>query len=138
MTIQFLDMRTSQDGGGALVAATSRLIGDIGLQTAGVSAANAGSVRVQLWGYAKVAQTAAGDTVTVTIQRNGATIFSTTLTARTALEQNYIAIDPADFPPAAAVLAGQIRYTMTIVSSAAATLEDAGLGGEAVAGNFTG
>lgn len=35
-------------------------------------------------------------------------------------------------------LAGEIRYTMTLTSSAAATVEAAGLGGEAAAGNFTG
>lgn len=60
MTIQFVDLRLSNqaasDATPAVIplAATPLVFGDIGIQTAGVSADNQGNVRILLTGFLKV------------------------------------------------------------------------------------
>lgn len=60
MTIQFVDLRLSNqaasDATPAVIplAATPLVFGDIGIQTAGVSAENQGNVRILLTGFLKV------------------------------------------------------------------------------------
>ncbi|REE70505.1 hypothetical protein A8990_13059 [Paenibacillus taihuensis] len=109
------------------------LIGDIGLQTAGVSPFNVSNVRALLTGTASVAKVFApttGDeeipdlsaTITITIERNGT---GTAGTGALILEEVVsvgvaqttiapLSVSAGGFPPAAAVTAGQIRYTMFI------------------------
>ncbi|MDO7906978.1 hypothetical protein Q5741_11180 [Paenibacillus sp. JX-17] len=117
---KFLDLRTSEQsntdtstlavpvGAGAAV-----VIGDIGLVTTGF----AGQIRVSLQGYAKVTTTTAGSTLTYQVVRNGALIFTTTLTAVTAGEQDLGGFTAADLPPAPA--SGLIQYQLLVFASAA-------------------
>ncbi|WP_438432815.1 hypothetical protein [Gorillibacterium sp. sgz500922] len=127
MPIEFLDMRTSlfsnNSSGTTIATDTPLLIGDIGLQTASVAnTTNASNVRVALEGTVGLP----GDqglitTITMTIERNGGnTPGSGTLIYVEVFNTNGVAafsplsITASDFPPAAAVNAGQIRYTLFI------------------------
>lgn len=136
MANQFLDMRLSVHSNNSLgitdLSSTPMLIGDIGLQTAGVSPFNVSNVRTLLTGTVSVAKVFSPDTeeeipdlsatITITIERNGT---GTAGTGTLILEEVVpvsaaqttiapLSISIGDFPPAAAVAAGQIRYTMFI------------------------
>ncbi|SEO56241.1 hypothetical protein [Paenibacillus sp. OV219] len=136
MAIQFLDMRLSvhsnESGGTTAFSSTPLLIGDIGLQTAGVSPFNVSTVRALLTGTASVAKVFSPTSeeevpdltarITITVERNGT---GTAGTGTVILEEVVqvgaaqttvapLSVSVGDFPPAAAVQAGQIRYTMFI------------------------
>ncbi|AZN39844.1 hypothetical protein [Paenibacillus albus] len=135
---QLLDMRLSvhsnTSGGDTELTNTPLLIGDIGLQTAGVASINASNARVLLTGTVSVAKFYDPDVVvlteeailasfiTITIERGGTEIAG----SGTVIWEEIVAvglaeltiaplsINAGDFPPAASVLTGQIRYTMFI------------------------
>jgi hypothetical protein len=148
MPIVFVDERISifaNDNTGALVlTATPLLIGDIGLQTFTVAnTAIAANVRIALDGTVKVT----GDvelfaTLTLTIERNSTGIAGTGVLIYTQIFETDgfesippLSITAGDFPPAAAVNAGQIRYTLFIASTGAVTLTGpVGFNGSAAAG----
>lgn len=147
MTIQFIDLRLSEQANSDAAAvpipatATPLVFGDIGIQTAGVLPANQGLVRVQLWGYVKVVGSPATNVNTISIFRNGALIFTTTIGVAINLENEAFGFSAVDFPPIAAVQAGQIRYTAEISTPAPNAANTAGarnFSGMAAAGNFTG
>ncbi|MNN88406.1 hypothetical protein D3C81_2060880 [compost metagenome] len=78
------------------------------------------------------------DDVTFIVSRNGTQIFSTTYPGTlTAADPNFelAGITVADFPPASAVLTGQIRYTIAVVTTRFVTLGARSFSGIAVAGN---
>ena len=141
MAIQFLDERLSMQSnvntGTGFFSATPLLIGDIGLQTgAAVDAGNEDSVRVALQGtvgfLGAVEVTA---TLTLTIERNGTgtagtgvLIYTETFDTDGSASFGQVSLTAADFPPALAVLANQIRYTLFITS----TSDSIGFSGPAV------
>ncbi|AZN39852.1 hypothetical protein [Paenibacillus albus] len=137
MANQFLDMRLSvhsgDSGGTTVLSSTPLLIGDIGLQTAGVSPFNVSNVRALLTGTASVAKVFAPEPteeeipdltarITITVERNGTGTAGTGTVILEEIVQVGVAqttvaplsVSIGDFPPAAAVEAGQIRYTMFI------------------------
>jgi hypothetical protein len=129
MSIQFLDERISIAGNDAtgteIIASVPLLIGDIGLQTGAAAAAgNAASVRVQLNGTVSVfLQPKVTTTIAFAIERNGASDAGTgTLIWTQLFNPSYnnslvpLSVAAADFPPAADVVAGQIRYTLFITA----------------------
>ncbi|WP_339319541.1 hypothetical protein [Paenibacillus sp. FSL R10-2734] len=148
MPIVFVDERISinsnNSNGSVLLSSTPLLIGDIGLQTGVVAnTTNAGNVRVALSGTVNVTgDTGLFATITLTIERNGTgTAGSGTLIYTEVFNTNGLAsfsplsITTGDFPLAAAVNAGQIRYTLFIVSSGSTTLRGpVGFNGSASAG----
>ncbi|MFC5651169.1 hypothetical protein ACFPYJ_19065 [Paenibacillus solisilvae] len=147
MTIQFLDLRiSSQDNSDAApvaipLAAAPLVFGDIGLQTSGVLAANQGLVRVLLTGYAKVVVSPQFGLLTLQIIRNdeATPIFSTTFGAADNLDNEGWGFSAVDFPSAALVTTGQIRYRVQIFAAAAgSTIGARNFSGTAAAGNFTG
>ncbi|MBW7477097.1 hypothetical protein K0T92_20470 [Paenibacillus oenotherae] len=147
MSIQFVDMRISQQANSDAsptaipVAATPLVFGDIGLQTAGVSVANQGLVRVQLNGFAKIVVGPQFGTVTIHVYRNAVLIFETVYGAADSLDNQAFGFSTVDFPPAAVVATGQIQYTAEIFTAAAnpgTTIGARNFSGTAVAGNFTG
>ncbi|SEP17911.1 hypothetical protein [Paenibacillus sp. OV219] len=148
MTIQFVDSRISSqaDTDEAVlvtipVAATPLLFGDIGIQTAGVEVANQGLVRVQLTGFVKVVVGPQFGSVTIQVFREGILIFTSTYTAVEALENEMLGFSAIDFPSAAYVANGQIRYTALIFTAfpnPATTAGARNFSGFATAGNFTG
>ncbi len=124
MSIQFLDMRISQDSvsdqPGVSLSSSSfpYIFGDIGLQTAGIASGNASLVRVTLNAYAHLTMTISANPtivpdVTFTIIRNSVPIFTTVYQkpasqSMTELTYEMAGITAVDFPPAADVLTGQI------------------------------
>lgn len=148
MPIVFVDQRISinsnNSDGETILGVTPLLIGDIGLQTASVAnTANAANVRVALDGSVNIT----GDielfaTVTLTIERNGTGVAGTgaliyTEVFNTAGDATFspISITTGDFPPAAAVNANEIRYTLFIASTGTTILAGpVGFNGSAVAG----
>ncbi|QJD86507.1 hypothetical protein [Cohnella herbarum] len=127
MSIQFLDERLSihrsDSSGTEILTATPLFIGDIGLQVlAAIPAGNAANVRVALNGIVGI-QTDIGvfATINLTVERNSTGVAGTGVTI---LTESYstegvasfppISVSAGDFPPASAVLAGQIRYTLFI------------------------
>jgi hypothetical protein len=143
MSIQFLDLRLSEQSGNDLILApvpallaAPLVFGDIGLQIAAVSPANANLVRVQLWGYVKLNITVAL-TVTITIRKNGTPIFQTSRLL--AIGEENIGFSAVDFPVPADFASGQIQYTAEISSNiVGATVGARNFSGMAAAGNFTG
>ncbi|WP_438491674.1 hypothetical protein [Paenibacillus sp. IHBB 3054] len=149
MSIQFLDMRIAQDSTSdtpALGLSSSSFpytFGDIGLQTTSVSPENVGLVRVTLNAYARLTLSASSSSTVVpnatfTILRNGTPIFSTvyqkpTTQFETIYEMS--GLTAVDYPPAADVLSGQIRYTIYVVTNYGITLGARCFSGSAVAGN---
>ncbi|MBM7564843.1 hypothetical protein [Paenibacillus sacheonensis] len=132
MTIQFLDQRISihNDGFGGTEPLDDLpiLIGDIGLQVVAANPANTSNVRVLLTGTANVALSGSPEepgptVVSLTVERGGD---GTAGTGVMILNQQFeisafspffpISVSAADFPPAAAVLAGEIRYVLFIAS----------------------
>ncbi|MFC4809812.1 hypothetical protein [Paenibacillus sp. GCM10023250] len=133
MAIQFLDQRISihsdNFGGTQELSTLPLLIGDIGLQVGAANPANTSNVRVALTGtavidFVTVVEPPAEPTVvSLTVERGGD---GTAGTGVTILNQQFeisalgplfpISVTAADFPPAADVLAGQIRYTLFIAS----------------------
>ncbi|UQD51865.1 hypothetical protein C0971_07285 [Bacillus methanolicus] len=150
MTIQFLDLRVSRhsttDAATTPIPTTPArlLFGDIGLQTAGVSPANAGDIRVELNGYVKVSGLTVGlETLTITVWRGdpgtGVPILTTTYgPIAVGLLQETWGFTAVDFLTAAP-LSGQQRYTATIESNVASlsTIGAASFGGTAAAGTTT-
>ncbi|MFC8559676.1 hypothetical protein [Peribacillus frigoritolerans] len=142
MPIQFLDQRISVIPQGAAipipVAPASLLVGDIGLQTVGVLPGNASNVRVELNAMIIVDSLLAAGEYTIQISREGTPIF-TAIYSGTDLESvNPPAYTVTDFPPAAQVLTGQVRYTFSIVQTAGVAtgiVQGAFFGGSAAAGN---
>lgn len=153
MTIQFLDLRVSRhsttDAATFPIPTTPArlLFGDIGLQTAGVSPANAGDVRVELNGYVKVRGLTVGlEQLTITVWRGdpgtGVPILTTTYgpIAVGLLEETwgFTAVDFITAP-----LSGQQRYTATIEKTlllplvSTASIGAASFGGTAAAGTTT-
>lgn len=149
MPITFVDQRISihsnNSSGTTGLTTTPLLIGDIGLQTVSVAnTPNAANVRVALDGTANVS----GDvelfaTITLTIERNGTSTPGTGTLIYTEVFNTFgmasfspLSITAGDFPPALAVNAGEIRYTLFIASSGGATLRGpVGFNGTAAAGN---
>ncbi|SEO55868.1 hypothetical protein [Paenibacillus sp. OV219] len=135
---QFLDMRLSvhsnTSGGDTELTNTPLLIGDIGVQTAGAASMNVSNVRVLLTGTVSVIKFYDPDIIivteeailtsfiTISIERGGTGTAGTGTViweevVDVSLLQLTIAplsVNAGDFPPAAAVMAGQIRYTMFI------------------------
>ncbi|MEK4344335.1 hypothetical protein [Paenibacillus sp. FSL P4-0184] len=147
MTIQFVDLRLSNqaasDATPAVIplAATPLVFGDIGIQTAGVSAENQGNVRILLTGFLKVENNPLFNTNTVNVRRNGSIIFTTTFGVAISRENEAFGFTAVDVPPPAAVAAGQIQYTAEIFTNAAATdpfnnVQARNFSGIAAAGNF--
>ncbi|AIQ72483.1 MULTISPECIES: hypothetical protein [Paenibacillus] len=146
MTIQFVDLRLSNqaasDATPAVIplAATPLVFGDIGIQTAGVSAENQGNVRVLLTGFLKVENNPLFNTNTVNVRRNGTIIFTTTFGVAISRENEAFGFTAVDIPPPAAVATGQIQYTAEIFTNAAATdpfnnVQARNFSGVAAAGN---
>lgn len=151
MSIQFLDMRISQDSTTDLpgVSLSSSSIGytfgDIGLQTTGIASENVNLVRVTLNAYARITLAASSNpsivpNVTFTIVRNNTTIFSTVYqkpASQSQTEETYEmgGLTAVDYPPAADVLTGQIRYQIYVTTNYGVTLGARCFSGTAVAGN---
>ncbi|KWX79656.1 hypothetical protein AMQ84_05950 [Paenibacillus riograndensis] len=151
MGIQFLDMRISRDSAadqpGVSLSSSSfpYIFGDIGLQTGGIAPGNASLVRVTLNAYARLTMAISSNPAivpdaTFTIFRNSAQIFTTVYQkpasqAMTELTYEMAGITAVDFPPAADVLAGQIRYIISVTTNYGVTLGARSFSGIAVAGN---
>ncbi|MEV5114666.1 hypothetical protein [Peribacillus frigoritolerans] len=142
MPIQFLDQRISVISQGSSIAIPAALpallVGDIGLQTVGVLPGNASNVRVELNAMIIVDSLSAADSYRIQISREGTPIFTADYTGADLESVNPPSYTVTDFPPAAQVLTGQIRYTFSIVqTSGAATgiVQGAFFGGSAAAGN---
>ncbi|QHW31394.1 hypothetical protein GZH47_11435 [Paenibacillus rhizovicinus] len=137
MSIQFLDSRISihrDDFGGSQPLSTLPiLVGDIGLQVLAAIPANTSNVRVSLSGTVVVdfappveptLELPPGPTViTVTVERGGdgtagtgVTILNEQFNIRVFSALFPISVTAADFPPAADVLAQEIRYTMFVAT----------------------
>jgi hypothetical protein len=149
MTIQFLDLRVSDfhstDAASTAITTAPLLFGDIGIQTAGVSADNAGDIRVLLNGYVKVSGiTVAVETLTIRVFRDTGggpvQIFFTTYGLSAVAPQETWGFSVADFHPPAP-LSGQIRYTATIETNlpvvSTAVIQAANFSGTAAAGTTT-
>jgi hypothetical protein len=133
MAIQILDQRISLHndsfGGTEPIDNLPILIGDIGLQVGAAIPLNTSDVRVSLSGTVGIALGAVSEpgpeptVVSLTVERGGD---GTAGTGVTILNQQFevlqagpffpISVTASDFPPAAAVLAGEIRYTLFIAS----------------------
>lgn len=117
--------------------------GDIGLQTAGVLPANADAVRVTLNAYVRLEMSVSANptitpNATITIRRNNTIIFTTVYQKaenETDITYELAGITAVDYPPAAAVLGGQIRYTISVSTNYGVTLGARSFSGIAVAGN---
>ncbi|OXM83895.1 hypothetical protein [Paenibacillus rigui] len=137
MPTQFLDQRISVISQGATVPilATPVLIGDIGLQTVGVLAQNVGNVRVELNAMIILTGLTAG-TYRVQIAREGTPLFTADYAGTNLANVNPPSYTVTDFPPAANVLTGQIRYTLTIqlTGGTGGTVQGSFFGGSVVAG----
>jgi len=138
MPIQFLDMRLSEHSGFSGAGSTPEInvdnplfIGDLGLQTLAIAGTpNASDVRVWLSGTITVFRPGETETLppamTVVITRNGnGTLASGTIIYSGSVQPGVfnlnvfpISVTAADFPPADAVNAGQIRYSLFIFSVA--------------------
>lgn len=128
MGLQFLDERISVAvnfplAGTTIPVTPPILIGDIGLQTgAAVSAGNAGKVRVALHGSVGI-RTVEKETsfaIAFVIERGGGSalgagtiIWGDVFRFESAITLP-LPINAADFPPADAVSAGEIRYTLFV------------------------
>lgn len=125
MPIQFLDSRVSDsltgDTEDIMLTSEPMLLGDIGLQTvAAIGTPNQSDVRVQLVGTVGVTIRSGDPFVTVYVQRGGSEIFGSgviiyTLQGDLPLEAGrtrLLNFTAGDFPSAAEVASGQIRYTM--------------------------
>ncbi|GGG13914.1 hypothetical protein GCM10010912_67910 [Paenibacillus albidus] len=145
MSIQFLDMRISQDSvvdtPGINLVRSGAIFGDIGLQTSNVTPANASLVRVTLNAYVRLSvdvSVIVQNDVTFSIYRNNTLIFSTTYPGNinnTVTQYEMVGITAVDFPPASDVLTGQIQYTILASAIRTATLGARSFSGIAVAGN---
>ncbi|MBW7476183.1 hypothetical protein K0T92_15675 [Paenibacillus oenotherae] len=135
MSIVFLDERISihsnNSNGTDPLSTTPLLIGDIGLQTGGaIHSGNAANVRIALEGTVGLTvDTEAEPVITLTIERNGSSTAGTgVLIHQQVFDTDFIrvfsplSITAGDFPPAAAVLAGEIRYTLFISSTSDAII----------------
>ncbi|OXM16280.1 hypothetical protein [Paenibacillus herberti] len=132
MAIQFLDQRVStfliDSSGAELIAGTPLLIGDIGLQV--VAAQDVNNVRVSLTGMAGIVANSELDAIiTLTVEKNGTDTFGAgTVVFQEDFETSFVpsfsplVVVAGDFPTAAEVLAGQIRYTLFASASAGAFL----------------
>ncbi|SDT51744.1 hypothetical protein SAMN05444162_4720 [Paenibacillaceae bacterium GAS479] len=126
MAIQFLDQRLStfliDSSGSGSISDTPTLIGDIGLQVVAAQLVpeHLTSVRVSLTGMAGIITNPEADaSITLCIEKNGTnTLGSGTVIFREDFDTNFIpafsplAVIAGDFPTAAEVSAGQIRYTL--------------------------
>lgn len=151
MSIVFVDERISVysnvSGRSIMLSPIPLLIGDIGLQTVAVAnTANAANVRVALNGTAAPAGgTGLFTTITLTIERNGTStagsgtlIYTEVFNTGGNASFSPISITTGDSPPADAVNAGEIRYTLFIASAGTTTLPGpVGFNGSAVAGTTT-
>lgn len=147
MTIQFLDLRVSEQAENdtspvAIPVTPGLLFGDIGLQIADVSPANAGDVRVLLTGYAKISGLLVGS-VTISVFKNAIAtpIFTTTQALPIILAgDSNIGFSTTDLPVPADFASGQIQYTARISASGVgvATVGARNFSGTAAAGTFTG
>ncbi|SDT51713.1 hypothetical protein SAMN05444162_4718 [Paenibacillaceae bacterium GAS479] len=137
MAIVFLDERLStlqtDSNGTDLITSTPLLIGDIGLQVVAAQLVpeHINSVIVSLVGMVGVvAIEGININITISIERNGAdtfgsgtVIFQQVFNSQGISAYGAFPIVAGDFPPAEAVLAGQIRYTMFVsVSNTTQTL----------------
>ncbi|MCD1257998.1 hypothetical protein B5M42_003970 [Paenibacillus athensensis] len=155
MGIQFLDQRISihrsDSDGTTVLSATPLFIGDLGLQVlAAIPAGNTSNVRVALDGTVGIGtDTGIQATIRLTVERNsngtagtGVVILTESFPTAGMTVIPPISVTAADFPPAAAVLAGQIRYTLFIaVHVAEGTITLTGpvvFNGSASAGTTTG
>lgn len=123
MVVQFLDFRSSltlEDNSGRIrLTRDPLLLGDIGLQVVPVvGTPDQDDVRIGLWATLGVRSRREG-AITVYIQRGGNEIFESgqivftavnNLTGDTGIE--VFTVSTGDFPSAADVASGQIRYTM--------------------------
>ncbi|WP_151735956.1 hypothetical protein [Paenibacillus tengchongensis] len=144
MSIQFLDMRMSQDSTmdtpPVSLARNGYVFGNIGLQTAGLAPGNAALVRVTLSAYVRLTvypSVIVSNDITFGIYRNNSLIFSTVYPGDiTELNNIYklVNITAVDYPPAADVLAGQIQYTAVVSAIRNADLGARSFSGIAVAG----
>ncbi|EFM12379.1 conserved hypothetical protein [Paenibacillus curdlanolyticus YK9] len=126
MTIQFLDGRLSvnrnDSSGTDGITDTPLLIGDIGLQTgAAALLGNEGDVRVALTGTVGIVVDGVVAELTFTIERNGTSapgsgvlILTEAFNTGGVNTIGPVSISAGDFPPAADVLAGEIRYTLFV------------------------
>lgn len=151
MSVQFLDMRISQDSTtdlpGVSLSSSSfaYVFGDIGLQTSNVTPENVNLVRVTLNAYARIQLATSSNptiipAVTFTIKRNNTVIFSTVYqkpASQSQTEDTYEmgGLTAVDYPPAADVLTGQIRYLIYVTTNYGVTLGARSFSGTAVAGN---
>jgi len=131
MSIQFLDERISvnrsNSAGVVPLTTTPLFVGDIGLQVlAAIPTGNAANVRVALSGTVGIRMLDTGIfvDVTITVERNsngtpgtGVVVLTEALSTMGVGAFSPISVNAGDFPPAADVLAGQIRYTMFVQSS---------------------
>ncbi|WP_127534407.1 hypothetical protein [Paenibacillus kobensis] len=135
MANQFLDKRLSvhrnDSAGTDFLSTTPLLIGDIGLQTgAAVPTGNAANVRVALTGTVGILNdVAVVDDILLTVERNGNGTAGTGVVILTeAFNTNGapiaapFSITAGDFPPAAAVIAGEIRYSLFISATGTGTV----------------
>jgi hypothetical protein len=131
MAIQFLDERLSlhrsNSMGTDILSETPILIGDLGIQTvAAIGTGNAANVRVALSGTVGVIgvndlPSLIADIV-LTVERNGSGIAGTGIIILEEVVATRglgeigppLSVTASDFPPAAAVLAGQIRYSLFV------------------------
>ncbi|QJD84009.1 hypothetical protein [Cohnella herbarum] len=134
MPTQFLDLRLSEHNSGIgnvsqPLNVVPQLIGDLGIQTLGaVGTPNENDVRVSLTGSLtvyKFLDTPDDTDITVVIERNG----NGTINSGTAIYESTvrpgpvqgtaftISITASDFPNAAIVTNGQIRYSLFVYST---------------------
>ncbi|WP_308635514.1 hypothetical protein [Paenibacillus silvisoli] len=146
MTIQFLDSRISihsnDFGGSTPVTDLPLMVGDIGLQVVAANPLNTSNVRVSLSGtvFVDFAPPPTGEptvpvsqTIAISVERGGDGGAGTGVQI---LNQQFfivpghplypISVTAADFPPAADVLTGQIRYVMYVATDGGVDLVLAG------------
>jgi hypothetical protein len=141
MAFQVLDMRISVDRnnntGTTVITTTPILVGDIGLITTAVAGTSlAGNVRVWLSGTVGVSpfMGPTGIPIQVTIERNGTgapgtgtLIYTGSINPNASPTQEEFGVTAGDFPPVAAVNAGQIRYSLFVsMTSAGETFTNTG------------
>lgn len=131
MAIQFLDERISihsnSFGGSEPLSTLLLLVGDIGLQVVAANPLNTNNVRVSLVGTVSIssapptAETPEPGTISLFLERGGdgtpgtgVTIWQEQFDIQPNASLFPISITAADFPPAADVLTGQIRYVLFI------------------------
>ncbi|CAH1204122.1 hypothetical protein PAECIP111893_02147 [Paenibacillus plantiphilus] len=141
-------IQSNNSNGTDPLSTTPLLIGDIGLQTGvAIHSGNAANVRVALEGTVGLTvATEATAIITLTIERNGSSTAGTgVLIHQQVFETDFVrvfsplSITAGDFPPAALVLAGEIRYTLFISSTSDAIILSGpvGFNGSASAGTTT-